>query len=190
MKDTKNKKLILRKELKNKINSFSFKYIVKSNNLILENILNLEEYKNSKVVFTYVSVNREIDTKKLIKIMLKEGKKVLVPFTKDNGYMEAKEIKSFEDLSLNKIGLLEPSENQKTYNRSLIDFSIIPCLSSNYKGNRLGYGGGYYDRFFEKSTKNSAILCREKQIIDNIPMDKFDKSFPIIITEEKIVRVR
>lgn len=101
------------------------------------------------------------------------------------GIMEAREIMDLSELKEGKFGILEPIKNSIKINFEEIDLSIIPCISANKEGYRLGYGGGYYDRFFEnKSIKNSFILCREKMIYDNIPFEKHDIKFEHVLTDK------
>lgn len=157
---------------------------------IKEQLLNSEEYKNAKTIFIYVNMSDEVNTIEIIKFMLKDGKQVAVPKVITGlKSMEALEIKNFSDLSESGVfGILEPTMEAKNISNK-IDISIVPGLAFDCKKRRLGYGGGFYDKFFEKYPNSTKIaLCYEYQILDEIEVETFDKEMDIIITEEKIIR--
>ena len=64
-----------------------------------------------------------------------------------------------------------------------------PCLSCDRQGNRLGQGGGYYDRFFARYHGPAALLCREKLVSEEIPVEPHDKRFELIVTENAVYRI-
>lgn len=142
------------------------------------------EYKNAESIFVYVSTNEEIDTLQIIKSALDNGKKVSVPKVIRSGIMKAIRIKSLEDLSdKNFYGILEPDINGEDCSEE-IDLSIVPGLAFTSKGERLGYGGGYYDRFFcayKKSIKIS--FCYKYQVVTNVYNSEYDVSIDRIITQ-------
>ena len=70
-----------------------------------------------------------------------------------------------------------------------IGFVATPCLSCDLRGDRLGQGGGYYDRFFDRYHGPAALLCREKLLSDQVPMEPHDKRFALIVTEKDVYRV-
>ncbi|MFM1524340.1 MULTISPECIES: 5-formyltetrahydrofolate cyclo-ligase [Helcococcus] len=180
-------------ELKNKLRekllferkNLSREYIEKSDELIYQKLISLESYKNAKNIFCYLSIDGEVSTIKFLQKALIDNKRVFVPLCLKKGIMEAREIMDLSELKEGKFGILEPIKNSIKINFEEIDLSIIPCISANKEGYRLGYGGGYYDRFFEnKSIKNSFILCREKMIYDNIPFEKHDIKFEHVLTDK------
>ena len=182
MNELKNK---LREKLLFKRKNLAREYIEKSDELIYQKLISLESYKNAKNIFCYLSIDGEVSTTKFLQKALIDNKRVFVPLCLKKGIMEAREIMDLSELKEGKFGIFEPSVNSTKINFEEIDLSIIPCISANREGYRLGYGGGYYDRFFEnKSIKNSFILCREKMIYDNIPFEKHDIKFEHVLTEK------
>ena len=70
-----------------------------------------------------------------------------------------------------------------------IDLAVIPCVTCSHTGERLGHGGGYYDRYFARSPEIfSVMICREEMICENIPRQPHDLIFPVVVTEAGVFR--
>lgn len=180
----------LRKKLLLKRKKLSKEYIKKSDELIYQKLILLEEYKNAKNIFCYVSMNEEVSTINFLRKVLLDNKRLFVPLCLQKGMMEAREIKNLNELKEGKFGILEPSEKSLKIDINDIDFSVIPCISVNKRGYRLGYGGGYYDKFFEnKSLKSTYVICRGKMIYDNIPIETHDLIFENILSENFVEKI-
>lgn len=179
----------LRKTAEQKRSHLSSKYKTHADKEIVIKILDLPEYIKAKFIFIFVGVKDEIDTKPLIEASLAAGKTVAVPKCKKNSVMDAVVIKSLNDLKSGYFGLLEPIDSSHILMPSEIDFAIIPCLSCDTRGNRLGYGGGYYDRYLSGAAFPYAVVCRDESISESIPTESFDIQSPIVITETKLLRI-
>lgn len=155
---------------------------------ISKNILSLDECKNADIIFCFVGIGNEIDTIPLIKKLIDMGKTVCVPLCDENGDMKAAKIDSLDDLSPGFMDIPSPSSDATVIPLSDIGFSIIPCLTCNKKGYRLGYGGGYYDRFFANNSSPGAIVCREETIFTAIPTSSHDIKFNLVVSERNIYR--
>ncbi len=146
-------------------------------------LINSELYKNADFLLVYISYNSEIDTTKIIKRAFLDGKKVAVPYCIGNE-MKFLTINSFDDLSEGKFGI--PSADPDKC-ETVVDFQntlcVVPALSFDVYGNRLGYGGGYYDRFLCKTRVDTVGLCYERCICHSIPNEKFDIGIKYILTE-------
>lgn len=156
---------------------------------IRENLLNLDQFKRAKNIFIYVNMSDEVNTVELIELILAEGKTVAVPkVIPVLKAMEALEIKSFADLSESgAFGILEPTMDSKNISKE-IDIAIVPGLAFDEEKNRLGYGGGFYDKFFSKYKNIEKIaLCYEYQIVKSTPRDEFDIKMDAIITEKRVI---
>lgn len=141
-------------------------------------------YKSADIVFIYVSFGKEVDTLKIISKLLKDNKKVYVPkvINKKEG-MKAIKIKSLEDLNAGYFNILEPIGNEELQ-PSYFDLCIVPGLAFDNEGGRLGYGGGFYDRFLGDVSEKTEIvaLAYNFQIVDKVPMEPYDIRVQGIIT--------
>lgn len=159
-------------------------YCIKSDAKIQSRITTLSEYKASKVIFGFVGASDEINTMPLLSNILQSGKILALPkCSPKDGIMHAMEVKSLDDLEKGKFGIMEPKQHCKIISPKEIDFGIIPCLSCDSEGRRLGHGKGYYDRYLENTNFKTCIICREKVMLPEIPVEYHDKTIDIIISE-------
>lgn len=139
-------------------------------------VKNNEFYRSAKKVFCYVSAGSEPDTFLLMEEILRAGKKLFVPKCLDKkGNMAAVEIKSLADLEVGTFGILEP-EKKSGVDKKELDLCIVPGLSFDKEGFRLGYGGGYYDRFLENEEIYSIGLCFKECKAEKLPREEKDIS--------------
>jgi 5-formyltetrahydrofolate cyclo-ligase len=148
-------------------------------------VISSEGYINSNVVFVYVSYNGEVDTHKLINHALMDKKTVCVPrvISKAEG-MEAVPIKSFNDLISGSYGILEPPKDAIPICPQSIDIALVPGVAFDRRGGRLGYGGGFYDRYLSQMRQDTCIaaLAYSIQMMEAIPMEPQDKKVSAIFT--------
>ena len=149
----------------------------------------LPEYQAAKVVFAFVGTEREIDTTALLRDVLNSGRTLCLPRCGAAHSMALCHVTSLEKLKPGAYGILEPVEDCPLLTVEDIDFVATPCLSCDLRGDRLGQGGGYYDRFFDRYHGPAALLCREKLLSDQVPMEEHDKRFSLIVTEKDVYRV-
>ncbi len=161
--------------------------------MICEKLFKEEVFKNAKKIFIYLSYNNEINTDKIIKEAFRTGKIVGVPRTvfKDRK-MDFINIKNYDDISKipkNKMGIKEPSDGEVLY-PDLDTVVITPGVAFTIRGERLGYGGGFYDTYLENyHIKNKIALCYEFQILTSIPVYKNDMLVSKIITENRVIEI-
>lgn len=164
-----NKKELRKKylDLRNKIEGKSQKILI---DLLKEN----EVFENAKTIFCYVSAGSEPKTDLLLDYILKTGKTLAVPKCLDKkGNMAAIEIKSLDDIREGFFGIREPKEG-RVVEKEEIDLCIVPGLSFDKDGFRLGYGGGYYDRFLENTNMYTIGICFEELFADKLPREEND----------------
>ena len=154
---------------------------------ITENVLKSALYREAKCVFCYVSTAEEIDTRAILEAALRDGKTVCVPLCGRGGSMSARRITAFSDLQAGHYGILEPSDAAEEIAPEDIDLVLAPALSCDRAGFRLGYGGGYYDRFLAKTGAVCAALCAEARLTDALPAEPFDRRCGYIFTEGRIL---
>ena len=179
-----NKKLI-RKHILEKRKNISKEDKEEKDKIILKRILNSQEYKEAKKLFIYVSLKDEVDTIELIKAALRDNKEVFVPYvvSKAEG-MIAVNIKSLEDLETGSYGILEPKDISKSIKDKIeLDLIIAPAVAITETGYRIGYGGGFYDRFLQDIGKDTVaiVIVYKEQITKDIPIESHDYIFDNII---------
>lgn len=186
----------LRNEFMSKRENLKNKIIIDKSKRIISNFLRTDFYKKNNKIFIYVSYKNEVKTHDLIKKMLKDKKEVYVPNPNpETKEMEAVLIKEFDDLTEGNYGILEPINSNFKLEPYFLDLIIVPGLVFSHKGFRIGYGGGFYDRFLARAkTKNSDPLkisfVYKEFIIDKIPTNQYDLPVDYIITEEKIINCK
>ena len=113
---------------------------------LTQRLLELPAFQEAKTLATYLSMGHEFSTASLIQAALQDGKRVCVPRTYPQGRMEFVEYDP-DILEKTRFGLLEPNEKGKLVDKAEIDLIHVPGLVFQSKGYRIGYGGGYYDRY-------------------------------------------
>ncbi|MGI5893601.1 MAG: 5-formyltetrahydrofolate cyclo-ligase [Candidatus Merdivicinus sp.] len=157
---------------------------------ILKKILALPEYQTARLVLTYVSTPIEVDTLQLIENAFQDGKRVAVPYCIPGKIdMVFCEIFSQKDLSPGTFGVLEPDPQiQPVLNDYPDSICILPGLSFDLKGYRLGYGKGYYDRFLSRYSGTKIGVCYSACLRAVLPHGRYDKMADALITEKFIKR--
>lgn len=161
------------------------------NDALIRNLLNSTEYKTAKTVFAYIPIKTEPDTYKIILNSIENKKAICVPKCyPDTHTMKFIEISSVEnDLKPGSYKIPEPiSEEEFTQPADLI---IVPALSCDIHGNRLGYGGGFYDRFLKEQPYSvKAVMIYDCLLAEQLPIEPTDIPVDIIITESRIIRLK
>ena len=135
--------------------------------------------------FCYLSYSSEAGTDMLVEKLQEKGVEVLCP------RVEGKEMSAValgEDCALSKWGIREPVGKAYTGD---IDLIVLPLLAVDRQGNRLGYGGGYYDKFLQKHPKAVTVAyCYDFQIVQSVPVESTDKSVQYIVTDKRIEKTK
>lgn len=151
--------------------------------LIRKNLRELDLYKKTKSVFVFISYRSEVDTKGIIEDILADGKKLLVPLVKGS-QMIAVEVKGIDDLEPNKMGILEPKSGEEVTD---VDLTITPGLAFDKAGYRLGYGGGYYDKFFAKVDTIRMGIGYYDQVVESLVHEDYDKPLEYLLTDRGLI---
>ncbi len=143
---------------------------------------------NLKSVGGYYPCNYEIDDLELLDFLRSRRLNISLPIIGENNQMDFFEWKNNDPLKINKYGINEPISIKKIYP----DIIFVPMLAFDADLNRLGYGGGFYDRYLDKVKKIKKILkiglAYSYQELKKIPINKHDKKLDFIITEKKIIQ--
>jgi 5-formyltetrahydrofolate cyclo-ligase len=165
-------------------------YRAAADRAICETLLGLSEYGRADTIFCYIGVGSEVDTLPFIRRALAEGKRVCAPALTRGGAMEAREIAGAWDVAPARFGLLEPKASCPEVPADEITFIVVPCLCCDRNGNRIGYGGGYYDRYLALSKAETVVVCREENICEDggIAPLPHDVRARVIVTERGVFR--
>lgn len=179
----------LRSYIKTKRKSVENK--AEKDSLVAQNLLSLDEIKKADTILCYISLDDEICTDEIVRVLLDSCKSVGAPYCVDNnGNMDFYYITDFDDLRIQSFGVREPviekCKKVTSFDNTII---ILPGLCFDSNGNRLGYGKGYYDRFLQIHSLISVGLCYNSLIVKKVPTDMYDKKADIIVTENDIIRI-
>ena len=154
--------------------------------VITEHLIKASYFIHAKSVFLYRSFCNEVMTDELWNICKNEGKKCLFPKCISAACMIAAEVRGASDFSLSSFGILEPV-SKKAFPKEEIDLIIVPGLGFDRMGFRIGYGGGYYDRYLADYTGVSVGLCYEELLCDTVFPDPHDIRVSHIVTQRGIL---
>lgn len=157
---------------------------------IADRVRSLRQYQSCNMLLTYVSTDIEVDTLHIIDTALQDGKTVAVPRCVDGTrLMEFYRILSIDELYAGSFGVREPAADP---DRLISDFSssmcIVPAFSYDWRGYRLGYGKGYYDRFLANYSGDVIGICYSNCVQRSLPHGRYDRRVKLLVTEKYIRR--
>lgn len=153
---------------------------------ITDTFLSSDLYKNADVLLLYYSVDSEVSTLQIFRHALECGKKTAFPICKDReGTMSFFLVDSEKDLTEGMYGIKSPSDKCTEFTFSKNALCIVPGLSYDKEGYRIGYGKGYYDRYLAHFSGTTVGLCYEQLVCDKLPRDIYDKNVNCLITDKK-----
>lgn len=153
---------------------------------IRQHVLTLPSYRCARTVMAFVGKDDEIDTRPLLVDILASGKRLCVPLCVAAGEMECREIGSLDELQEGSYGIWEPPVTAPRVPPEDIDLVLVPCVTCDHDGHRLGRGGGYYDRFLSTYTGQTALLAREALTRDTIPQHPHDRIVKPVVTDSGV----
>lgn len=158
---------------------------------IKEKLFVISEFETAKTVLLYATKKSEVETKEIIENALSLGKEVRLPLIKGKDLLFS-QILQFKELSPSTFGVLEPKKRYRRLPLEKIDLVIVPGIAFDTKGNRIGFGKGFYDRFLKKVPERilKIGLAFELQVVEAIPKALSDISVDKIITEKRIINCR
>lgn len=168
----------LRQEMKAKRGQLSGYQVLRGELLAVKALRSLPEYNKINTLLVYMNIGHEVSTQAVVNQALRDGKTIGIPKVIGEGRMEFYEY-SKNRLRRGKYGIIEPDITDikpLTYNAENQAFIIVPGLAFDKRNNRLGYGGGYYDRFMAKNKDYlyAVGLCYDFQIVPDVPIGHYD----------------
>ena len=153
---------------------------------ICDYIINSVSFKYADVLLMFCPTDEEINILPLFEAAKKCGKRVAFPKCYAKGIMKFYYVDNLTQLKDGKYGIKAPEEGEE-FETSLHPLCIVPCLAATKSGTRLGYGGGFYDRFLHKFDGISICVQYDEFVTDILPQEKrYDKKFDVLVTESGV----
>ncbi len=163
---------------------------------IISNLKGLDAFMKAEVILMYASLPDEVETLSLMQELLEAGKKEIYCPVTQGDEMEFYRIQTLEDLKEGNFHVLEPEVSEETLLKPVKDVSycmIMPGLMFDKKGNRLGYGKGYYDKYLvgldEDVNMTTIALSYELMVKDEIPAEETDRRADYIVTDKGLYKI-
>ncbi len=178
-------KQILRKKFLKIRDSILYDERIKKDKIIIEKIMNFEEFIKANNIMIYYPFRSEVNLLSLIELC--KEKNFYFPVV-DFEKKELKVAKYNGKFKQNKFGILEP-ENSEIIDKNELDLVLVPGVVFDLRGYRIGYGGGYYDRFLSNINSYNCGVCYDEQIVGIIPASSEDVALNYIISDRRIIRL-
>lgn len=174
----------LRKMMKNRRRTLSASRILFYSAIVTDKLVREKAYASADTIFAYYSVSAELSMDYLYEQAWNDGKKIALPVCLPGNELEFRYYTKGMELEKGVYGIPEPLSGEKVNPEMVKPLFLVPGLVFDTCGNRIGYGGGYYDRFLKKYPSVMRImLAYEMQKSTSIPYDENDVPVDIIITE-------
>lgn len=178
-------KAVLRKRLLSQAQRLSPLERQTSDDALFQRFLALPQVAQANRIFAFWGIgSREPETAKLIKMLLSLGKEIALPRMLPQWGMELRLWNTERALVSAPFGLLEPGEDCPVLNREQVDLALVPSLCYDKQGFRLGFGGGYYDRWLADFQGDTVGLCRDILLQEKLPVESHDCPVALVVTEE------
>jgi len=181
-------KTALRESLRRQALALGKDALIRSDELLFQNLSSLPEYRDARCLFLFAGVGIEPDTWKLVETLLAEKRNVALPRIKPGREMDVCLITGKAGLRAGYSGILEPDPAAPALSLEEIDFVLVPAICYDRFGYRLGQGGGYYDRWLDGYSGFAAGLCRGVFLQERLPRENHDRRVDAVITETEILR--
>ena len=183
-------KRLLRAKLKNRREAMTLGEREELSGQIASRLTCTPEFLGSETVLCFVSTDIEVDTTAIMTSTLLNGKRLAVPRCLPGRLMEFGVVRSLDELVVGAYGIKEPPAGCETVSAedTADAMCVLPGLSFDKQGYRLGFGGGYYDRFLPQFRGISCGICYESFVLAQLPRGKYDRSADMLITEKKTIR--
>ena len=162
--------------------------VLEKSRMITKMVLGLQEYHRADTIFCYVDFRKEVQTRKIIEESWCRKKTVAVPRV-EGSEMKFYQVRKWSDIKSGYMGILEPEESCKEIcpenSNSLM---IMPGVAFDEKKNRIGYGGGYYDKYLSQTNEIYKVaVAFEQQVYQELLCEEHDLRPDIIVTEKRIL---
>lgn len=176
----------LRRRVREELSALSRSELVRSDGALFARFLALPQVEAAQTVFAFWGIpGKEPDTSRLIGELVKRGKTVGLPRMLPEHRMEVRRYDPDRPLVKASFGISEPGEDCPLLDREDIGLVLVPAVCYDRLGHRLGFGGGYYDRWLEGFSGVKVGLCREAVLREAVPTEAHDAKVDILLTERE-----
>lgn len=173
---------------RNKIGSIEKQIL---DNKLFYSTIKSEIFKKHDIILAYYPIKNEPNILPIIEYAVSIGKKVAFPICNTKDYeLTFKFINDLNDLVNGAYNIPEPREDAKEYSYEIEALCIVPALSFDKRGYRIGYGKGFYDRFLSRFNGASIGLCYNDFFCEELPIDVTDQAVDVIITDKEVLYVK
>ena len=144
--------------------------------------LALPQLVQAETVLIFCGVGRELDTMPIFHALLAQGKRVAFPVCLPERQMEGRLVTSQDQLVPGMYGIPAPDPSCPAVPKDEIGLALVPCLMCDREGYRLGYGGGYFDRWLADYHGFAVCICPEPRLVDQLPRDHFDRPVDLVLS--------
>lgn len=160
---------------------------------IVDMVMSLDQWSTAEDVLLYWPIRNEVDVRPLLKDAWNSGKRLFMPCCRKNepGQMDFGVVRAESDLDSGSFGIKEPCRSCCEFPDAVSpDLIIVPGVGYDRNGYRIGFGGGYYDRFLDRPQKDgffSVGVCYDFQLVEGFPVEPWDKAVQLVCTNKELI---
>ena len=174
----------LRRQVRERLDALTPQQRRASDDALFARFLALPQVNNADTIFAFWGIpGREPDTARLVRELVRRGKTVGLPRMLPDRRMEVRRFEPDRPLLSAAFGISEPGEDCLLLESEAIDLALVPAVCYDRLGYRLGFGGGYYDRWLKDFSGFTVGLCREVVLRDRVPVEVHDARVGVLLTE-------
>jgi 5-formyltetrahydrofolate cyclo-ligase len=157
---------------------------------IADRVLHSAAFRYASTLLAYAPKGEEVDILPICEIALQQGKKLAFPRCFGKGEMSFHFISSLSELSPGKYGILEPSAEAPVFSFAPATLCLVPAIVYDRHGRRIGYGGGYYDRFLRSYTVTALGVIYRSFVLPSLPLGRYDHAVAALATDRGILALQ
>ncbi|MBQ7713309.1 MAG: 5-formyltetrahydrofolate cyclo-ligase [Oscillospiraceae bacterium] len=178
----------LRAEIRERERALDETYRAESSAAVCRALAALPEFAAAQTVLAFHGTARELDTRAFLRETLARGKTLLLPRCESGRRLALCAVRDLDaDLEASVFSILEPKRSCPAAAPEDVGFAVVPCVSFDRAGNRLGQGGGYYDRLLPRLKCATVCVCRERLLAPAVPVEATDARCTLYLTENTVI---